>query len=73
MTELSPEVEQQLADMSEDDFDSLVARVRPPEEPADPKARAAQALRREMGVYQRGRKPTKEQAAAALHRYATNR
>ncbi|WP_062539246.1 hypothetical protein [Mycobacterium celatum] len=73
MTELDPEVEQQLADMPEADFDALIARVRPPEEPADPKARAAAALRREMGANVRGKKPSKEAAAAALRRYANGR
>jgi hypothetical protein len=31
MTELSPEAEQQLADMSDEDYRALTARVRPPE------------------------------------------
>ena len=72
MTELSPQAEQQLADLSAEDFDALVARVRPPDEP-DPKARAAAALRKELGVGARGSKPSKERAAEALRRYASNR
>jgi hypothetical protein len=72
MTELPPHVEQQLADMPANDFDALIARVRPPDEPADPKERAAAALRREMGATRRG-KATKENAAAALRQYANGR
>lgn len=72
MTELDPYTEQQLADMSPDDFDALCARVRPVDEPTDPKARAAAALRRARGLDRR--KPaTKEQAAEALRGYAANR
>lgn len=70
MTELDPHTEQKLADMSTNDFDALIARVRPPDEPADPKERAAAALRRELGVHQRGRKPSKEAAADALRSFA---
>lgn len=73
MTELEPHIEQQLADLSAGDFDALIARVRPPEEPADPKARAAAALRREMGFYARGRKPSKDAAADALRRFTAGR
>lgn len=68
MTELPPDVEQQLADMSAEDFDLLCARVRPPDEPADPMQRAAAALRCMRGVDGRSG-VTKEQAAAALRRY----
>lgn len=39
---LDPTVEQAIADMSDDDFNALVARTRPP---IDPRAAAAQALR----------------------------
>ena len=73
MTELDPVVEQRLADMPEADFDALIARVRPPEEPVDPKARATAALRREMGFNVRGRKPSKEAAADALRRFTAGR
>jgi hypothetical protein len=72
VSELSPAVEQQLADMTEDEYTALTARVRPPTEPLDPKARAAAALRRELGVERRG-KATKESAAEALRRFATGR
>ncbi|BBY84173.1 hypothetical protein H7I53_18365 [Mycolicibacterium pulveris] len=68
MTQLPPEVEQQIADMSEQDVDTLLARLRPPPEPTDPKARAAAALRRARGADRRGR-ATKESAAAALREY----
>lgn len=75
MTELEPEVEQALADMSAEDFDVLVARVRPPDggDPPTAKERAALALRREMGLNVRGKKPSKEAAAAVLRRYANGR
>lgn len=70
MTGLPPEVEQQLADMSPEDFDLLVMRVRPPEEPTDPKVRAARALRRHRGL-DRTTTVSKDQAAAALRRLRT--
>ncbi|CAM4374493.1 hypothetical protein MB901379_00486 [Mycobacterium basiliense] len=54
--------------MPADEFDTLLARVRPPEEPADPMERAAAAMRRSRGL-DRPRKATKEQAAAALRQY----
>lgn len=41
-------VEDYLAGMSRQDFQALVARVRPPDEPADPKQIAAEALRRHV-------------------------
>lgn len=70
MTELSPAVEQQLADMPEADWAVLCARVRPPEETStDPKEKAAAAVRREMGSNVRGKKASKEAAAAALRSY----
>lgn len=68
MSDLSPHVEQRLADMSAEDFDALIARVRPPEEPTDPMERAAKALRRSRGLDRTGR-ATKEQAAEALRAY----
>lgn len=68
MSDLSPYVEQRLADLSTEDFNALVARVRPPEEPADPRERAAQALRRSRGLDRTGR-ATKEQAVQALRAY----
>lgn len=68
MTDLSPYVEQQLADLSAEDFDALVARVRPPDEPTDPMERAAKALRRSRGL-DRTDRATKEQAADALRAY----
>ncbi len=67
MNELPAEVEEQIANMAADDFAALVARTRPPEE-TDPKARAAAALRRHRGT-DRATRATKEDAAAALHRY----
>jgi hypothetical protein len=70
VSELDPTVEQQLADMSTQDFDALIARVRPPEEPADPMERAAQALRQMRGLDRHG-KSTKDQAAAALRQYSS--
>lgn len=74
MTQLPPEVEQAIADMSEADVDLLLARLRPPPESTDPKARAAAALRRHRGADRKG-KATKEAAAAALREYGnpTNR
>jgi hypothetical protein len=47
MTDLDPLVEQQLADMDPWAFDALVARVRPPDEPTDPKVRATSASPRD--------------------------
>ena len=69
MTELPPHVEQQLADMDEADFDALIARTRPPEEPTDPRERAAAALRRHRGT-DRTSKATKDDATAGLLRWA---
>lgn len=68
MTELPPDIEQRIADMSPEDFDLLVARTRPPEEPADPKARAVAALRRSRGLDRRTR-ATKDGAVDALRKY----
>lgn len=65
---IGPYAEQQLADMNADDFDALVARVRPPDEPTDPMERAAAALRRSRGL-DRSRPATKERAAEALRGY----
>ncbi len=65
---MPPEVEQRLADMDEAEFDALLARVRPPEESADPKARAVAALRRHRGL-DRTEKASKDDAAAALLRW----
>ncbi len=67
MSELPPDIEQRLADMSPEDFDALIARTRPPEEPIDPMARAAAALRRHRGL-DRTTNASKEQAADALRR-----
>lgn len=72
MIDLPPDIEQQLADLSADEFDDLVLRVRPPDEPADPKQRAAQALRRLRGLDRENGSATKESAAAALRRYTGN-
>lgn len=74
MSQLDPAAEQAIADMDEADVDTLLARLRPPPEPTDPKARAAAALRRARGADRRGR-ATKEQAAQALREYGnpTNR
>ena len=69
MTELPPHVEQQLADMSPEDFDALIARTRPPEESTDPKQRAVAALRRHRGLDRTG-KATKDDATAGLLRWA---
>jgi hypothetical protein len=49
MTELPPEVEQTLADMSSADWNALVMRCRPPEDSVDPKVRAALALQNLRG------------------------
>ncbi|ADT97882.1 hypothetical protein [Mycolicibacterium gilvum] len=68
MTQLDPAAEQAIADMSESDVDLLLARLRPPPESTDPKARAAQALRRSRGVDRRS-KATKQEAADAMRRY----
>jgi hypothetical protein len=70
MTEIPPEVEQQLAAMDEGEFTAFVARVRAPEEGADPMERAAQALRSLRGVDRRGT-ATKEDAAAAVRAYGS--
>lgn len=72
MTELPPEIEQCIADMSADDFDMLLARTRPPEENADPKARAVAALRAHRGT-DRKHPATKQQAADGFRRAATGR
>lgn len=69
MTELPPDVEQRIADMSPDDFRLLVLRTRPPGEPEDPKAHAASAMRRHRGL-SRKEPATQAQAADALRRYA---
>lgn len=69
MSDIGPYAEQQLANMPAEDFDALVARVRPPAEPTDPMERAAQALRRYRGL-DRTRKATPEEAANALRAYA---
>ena len=58
-----------IADMTEAEVDLLLARTRPPEEPADPKTRAAAALRRHRGL-DRKHPATAAQAADALKRYA---
>ncbi len=49
MTELPPEVEQVLADLSSEDWRALVARCRPPEDSTDPRVKAALALRELRG------------------------
>src|SRR5262245_40990340 len=70
MVELDPEVEQQIADLSNEDFEMLRLRTRlPGEDSTDPKVRAAAALRRERGAYHRGQTVTKEQAAAAFRQH----
>jgi len=69
MTELPPEIEQHIAEMSAEDFDMLVYRTRPPEEPANPMERAAVALRRSRGVDRNNRPASREEAAAALAVY----
>lgn len=65
MTEFSPYVEAQLANMSDAEYDAFTARIRPPAEETDPKIRAANALRRSRGL-DRKLPATKEQAAAAM-------
>lgn len=70
MTELPPDIEQRIAEMTADDFDLLIYRTRPPEEPDDPKVRAANALRRARGLDRKTR-ATPEQAANALREYRT--
>ncbi|OCB52980.1 hypothetical protein A5722_25530 [Mycobacterium vulneris] len=69
MSSLDDAAEQQLAAMSETEVTELLARVRPPQEAADPMERAAQALRAMRGLDRRG-SATKEQAAAAMRQYA---
>jgi len=69
MADLPAEIEQQIAEMSEAEFDLLIARTRPPEEPANPMERAAAALRRSRGLDRKGR-ASKEVAAEALRKYA---
>ena len=69
MAELSPEAEEIIAGMSEAEVDLLLARTRPPEEPANPMERAAAALRRSRGLDRRSR-ASKETAAEALRKYA---
>ena len=69
MTELSADAEAIIAKMSEGEVDLLLARTRPPSEPADPKARAVAALRRHRGLDHKT-KASPEQAADALARYA---
>lgn len=66
---LPPAVEEALRNMSEDDFDCLVARVRDPEEEPDPKVRAARALARVVGGQTKRPRVSKERAAAALASY----
>lgn len=66
-------LEQKVASMTSDEFDAFVLRTRPPQESTDPKERAAAALRKQLGVNVRGRKPSNEAAADALRRYAANR
>lgn len=70
MNELPPDLEQRLAELSEADFDALLARVRPPGEETDPMVRAARALRSSRGL-DRKAKATPEEAVDALRRYAT--
>jgi hypothetical protein len=70
MTGLTPEAEQALAAMPEGELTELLARVRPPQESADPMERAAQALRRSRGL-DRPTKATPERAAAALKAWAS--
>ncbi len=70
MTYLPPEIEQQIAAMSDEDVSLLLMRTRPPEESADPQERAAKAVRRVVSGKRAGQpKATREQAAAALARY----
>jgi hypothetical protein len=69
VTELPPEIEQRIADMTPEDFDMLVYRTRPPEEPADPLERAAAALRRSRGLDRKSKPASREEAAAALAKY----
>lgn len=72
MPDLGPYVEQQLANMSETEFDALAARVREPAElTPTPMEKAAAALRRSRGL-DRKTPATKEQAAA-MRDYAANR
>ena len=68
MTELPAHIEQQLADMPENDFDALVLRVRSPAEESDPQVRAARALAKAVGGQPKP-KVSKERAAAALSNY----
>lgn len=72
MSDLGPYVEQQLANLTEDEYNALTARVRPPAEPTDPKERAVAALRRNRGLDRPG-KASKEAAAAAMRTYQANK
>jgi len=69
MPELSAEAEAIIAAMSEGEVDLLLARTRPPEEPANPMERAGAALRRSRGLDRKTKPASREQAAAALARY----
>lgn len=60
-------LEKKLADMDADAFDALAARVRPPAE-LTPKEQAAAAIRKELGVTQRGQ-GSKATAADAVRAY----
>lgn len=60
-------LESKLASMGEAEFDALAARVRPPAE-LTPKERAVAAVRKELGVTQRGR-GSKAKAADAVRNY----
>jgi len=68
-SDLGVYAEQQIVNMSAEDLDALLARVRPPAEPTDPMERAAAALRRSRGL-DRPARATKAQAAAAMREYA---
>lgn len=70
MAHLDPDAEDAIAAMDEAELDTLLARLRPPAESSDPKARAAAALRRHRGKSGRRGPATKEQAAQALRSYA---
>lgn len=71
MSELPVEAEVALAAMSESEVTELLHRVRNPDEFDDPMAKAARAMRRELGSDQRGH-ATKSKAADAVRAYRAN-
>lgn len=71
MTYLPPGAREALSSMGEAELTELLAEVRPAQESDDPMERAAQALRRSLGVDRPG-KATKEHAANAMRQYGAS-